>query len=243
MRRVFHEKALPQPMEETLPEPSVPIAPPIEKERAAATDSRPLSYQPNYVRLNLKRHLNVKHPVHRRAKDEERVSSQQQLQNSGSGPGLLEEEVFDVLAEKVYPSAAVSVHASSSAAVSVHASSSARANPPNPSSNANPPTAPSFSQATPPKTTPSLTSPTHHNNGNSSNTPLTHSPSLQPRHSRGAAHREESREEPRSRVLLLLPRVQPVLWVLSLEGLQPQRRDQHDQGDACADGGERGGAV
>ena len=67
--------------------------------------SRTLTYQPNYVRLNMKRHLNVKHAPRHRPKEERSVArdgehtSQQLQQASGSGPGLLEEEVFDVMTQ------------------------------------------------------------------------------------------------------------------------------------------------
>lgn len=173
VRKVFHERALPQPIEKALPELPLPAAPLAEKENVAVTDPKPLSYQPNYVRLNLKRHLNVKHPVHRRAKredsaakDEERVSSQQQLQNSGSGPGLLEEEVFDVLA--------VSVKSPEKASSEVAPSKPSKITPPSqpalsqatPSSQPDPP-----SQATPSQTTPLTTPLTPQSNGTLHNHP------------------------------------------------------------------------
>lgn len=178
VRKVFHERALPQPIEKALPELPLPAAPLAEKESVAVTDPKPLSYQPNYVRLNLKRHLNVKHPVHRRAKredsaakDEERVSSQQQLQNSGSGPGLLEEEVFDVLA--------VSVKSPEKASSEVAPSKPSKITPPSqpalsqatPSSQPDPP-----SQATPSQTTPLTTPLTPQSNGTLPNHPSSTAP-------------------------------------------------------------------
>lgn len=182
VRKVFHERVLPQPIEKPLPELPLPAAPLAEKESVAVTDPKPLSYQPNYVRLNLKRHLNVKHPVHRRAKredsaakDEERVSSQQQLQNSGSGPGLLEEEVFDVLAvsvkspEKAVPAKASSqVTPSKPSKISPSQTTPSQSLPsqPDPPSQTTPP-----SQPTPSQTTPSTTPLTPQNNGTLPNHP------------------------------------------------------------------------
>ena len=181
VRRVFHERVLPQPIEKALPEPSLPAAPLAEKESVAVTDPKPLSYQPNYVRLNLKRHLNVKHPVHRRAKredsaakDEERVSSQQQLQNSGSGPGLLEEEVFDVLAVSVKsPEKAVPAKASSRVIPSKPSRTTPSQTPPSqtPPSQPTPSQPDPPSQATPSQTTPLTTPLTPQSNGTLPNHP------------------------------------------------------------------------
>lgn len=181
MRKVFHERVLPQPIEKPLPELPLPVAPLAEEESVAVTDPKPLSYQPNYVRLNLKRHLNVKHPVHRRAKredstakDEERVPSQQQLQNSGSGPGLLEEEVFDVLVVSVKsPEKAVPAKASSQVTPSKPSRTPPSQTPPSqtPPSQPTPSQPDPPSQATPSQTTPLTTPLTPQSNGTLPNHP------------------------------------------------------------------------
>ena len=68
----------------------------------------------NYVRLNLKRHLNVKRHLHRaytpvntlpdpnmsNSVEGDEETTQQQEERSGSGPGMLEEEVVQVILEK-----------------------------------------------------------------------------------------------------------------------------------------------
>ena len=105
-------KAPAQPPRSTLlrsfstPSPALLSSTPTTDSLTEAPSTRALAYQPNYVRLNMKRHLNVKHAPRHRPKEERSVASdrerttQQEQQASGSGPGLLEEEVFDVMAQQ-----------------------------------------------------------------------------------------------------------------------------------------------
>lgn len=88
------------------PSPTLLASAPTPDPLTETPSTRTLAYQPNYVRLNMKRHLNVKHAPRHRPREERPVASdrerttQQEQQASGSGPGLLEEEVFDVMAQQ-----------------------------------------------------------------------------------------------------------------------------------------------
>lgn len=87
--------------------PSQPESSSTQSLRASTPDkdtsvTAPTTVGNNFVRLNLKRRLNVKHHIHHKqakpsSKDkEEDMSIQQRQEQSGTGPGMLEDEIVSM---------------------------------------------------------------------------------------------------------------------------------------------------
>lgn len=107
---MYHErcslesKPVPSIEKPTLPLPeSKPLIEKNEPVKEVHTSVAPQTVGDNFVRLNLKRRLNVKHHVHSKhpkpssdSKDTTALSPQQQQEQSGTGPGMLEEEVVSM---------------------------------------------------------------------------------------------------------------------------------------------------
>lgn len=97
---MFHERVT----LESQPKPEISIAQPEVERKESRSAPPPQAVGDNFVRLNLKRRLNVKHHIHpKHAKPstqsenrEEYKSAQQIQEQSGTGPGMLEEEVISL---------------------------------------------------------------------------------------------------------------------------------------------------
>lgn len=115
VRKVYHERISMEPTPTHIESSIKPInnsasqqetpstqSPPNSAPHQDTYPSTPKTVGDNFVRLNLKRRLNVKHHIHhKQAKPssmdkEEDVSIQQRQEQSGAGPGMLEDEIVSM---------------------------------------------------------------------------------------------------------------------------------------------------
>lgn len=115
VRKVYHERISMEPTPTHIESSIKPINNPASQQERPSTQSpsnstphqdtdpsTPKTVGDNFVRLNLKRRLNVKHHIHhKQAKPssmdkEEDMSIQQRQEQSDTGPGMLEDEIVSM---------------------------------------------------------------------------------------------------------------------------------------------------